>query len=160
MVFGLWTRVYDVLLDFFTFEYTDMKSSFVAKTFLFTNLKNKIWKLKINDTSVTTMSLLTQLYVYLLPICKGTVLTSATMPWHGLIFLPPKFALNCKNESENKEITSKFFSTIKICHFSGGSTTVLTPKNPGFKKPQSLGSGTGCLYHRSASLPIWPVNDI
>ena len=50
-------------------------------------------------------------------IIKGAVLTSATMPWHGLIFLPRKFALYCKNESENKEITSKFFPLLKFVIF-------------------------------------------
>ena len=52
-------------------------------------------------------------------INKGAVLTSATMPWHRLIFLPQKFASKvCLQKKKNYK---QIFSTIKMSHFSGST---------------------------------------
>ena len=113
MVFGLWTRVYDVLLDFFTFEYTDMKSSFVAKTFLFINLTNKIWKLKINDTSVNNVT--TQIYLPIpLTYMQGHVSNQCNHAMARIDFFASKVCLQSlpwivKMNQKIKKLQANFF---------------------------------------------------
>ena len=100
---------YGIFLVFFEIEPNATSLTFIGKSMVWS-----AWKTFLNVCYTA------------IDILKGAVLTSATVPWHGLNF--------CLEASKHCLQASFFWSSIK--------------------KPCSFGSGTGCLYRRSAPLDI------